>query len=397
MLDANATLKANQGYIIGLFTPEGYTRMKSIYFPPVESTEYSEGGGESKTTSISNWSDNLTCEPRHRGWNFTALPYISQFSSSTGGANDNASIMMGSQGDDYATSSTVYISIPDGGNSRTYTQVSAALATLYPFKPFFVQAIDPTDGQSHNDITLTYSKGGRTVDKLVARTASSKQPTIIVELQVANAEMSLSDNAGVLVSDRYTEKYEIGADLMKMYAADRKPQLFTCAINNEMMAYNALPDHLAQNIPLGIYLPNTDEYTISIIDYASQLSDAEAVYLLYNGEIVANLLYADYIVQVQQAGLINGYSLDIRRKQNTTTNINNLTDGAPIITIVDGQIVIQQLPDNAEVQIIDVLGRVLYQQANVPDIITFQAPATGVYNVVIITTEQQFTHKTIIR
>lgn len=305
--------------------------------------------------------------------------------------------MMGSQGDDYATSSTVYISIPDGGNSRTYTQVSAALATLYPFKPFFVQAIDPTDEQSHDDITLTYSKGGRTVDKLVARTASSKQPTIIVELQVANAEMSLSDNAGVLVSDRYTEKYEIGADLMKMYAADRKPQLFTRAINNEMMAYNALPDHLAQNIPLGIYLPNTDEYTISIIDYASQLSDAEAVYLLYNGEIVANLLYADYIVQVQQAGLINGYSLDIRRKQNTTTNINNLTDGAPIITIVDGQIVIQQLPDNAEVQIIDVLGRVLYQQANVPDIITFQAPATGVYNVVITTTEQQFTHKTIIR
>ena len=397
MLGANETLKANQGYIIGLFTTEWTGQMKSIYFPPVESTEYSEGSGESKTTYISNWADNLTCEPRHRGWNFTALPYISQFSSSTGGANNNASIMMGSQGDDYATSSTVYVSIPDGGNSRTYTQVSAALATLYPFKPFFVQAIDPTDGLPHDDITLTYSKGGRTLDKLAARTASNKQTTIVVELQVANAEMSLSDNAGVLVNNRYTENYEIGADLTKMYAAAHKPQLFTRTTNNEMMAYNALPDHLAQNIPLGIYLPNTDEYTISIIDYASQLSDAEAVYLLYNGEIVANLLYADYIVQVQQAGLINGYSLDIRRKQKTTTDINNLTDGAPIITIVDGQIVIQQLPDNAEVQIIDVLGRVLYQQANVPDIITFQAPATGVYNVVITTTEQQFTHKTIIR
>ncbi len=397
MLGANETLKANQGYIIGLFTTEWTGQMKSIYFPPVESTEYSEGSGESKTTYISNWADNLTCEPRHRGWNFTALPYISQFSSSTGGANNNASIMMGSQGDDYATSSTVYVSIPDGGNSRTYTQVSAALATLYPFKPFFVQAIDPTDGLSHDDITLTYSKGGRTLDKLAARTASNKQTTIVVELQVANAEMSLSDNAGVLVNNRYTENYEIGADLTKMYAAAHKPQLFTRTTNNEMMAYNALPDHLAQNIPLGIYLPNTDEYTISIIDYASQLSDAEAVYLLYNGEIVANLLYADYIVQVQQAGLINGYSLDIRRKQKTTTDINNLTDGAPVITIVDGQIVIQQLPDNAEVQIIDVLGRVLYQQANVPEIITFQTPHTGVYNVVITTTEQQFTHKTIIR
>lgn len=397
-LDASETLKAHQGYIIGLFTTEWQGQMKSIYFPPVENTEYTEGGNDAKTTYISNWSDNLNCEPRHRGWNFTGLPYISLFSSQNGdGTTNNNSLMMGSQTDDYATSSIVYVSIPDGGDSRTYTQVSAASVKLEPFKPYFVQAMDPTDGQSHNDIALTYSKGGRTLDKIQARSAASTQATIIVELVVTNADATLTDNAGVLVSDRYTEKYEIGADLMKMYAADRKPQLFTRAINNEMMAYNALPDHLAQNIPLGIYLPNTDEYTISIIDYASQLSDAEAVYLLYNGEIVANLLYADYIVQVQQAGLINGYSLDIRRKQKTTTDINNLTDGTPIITIVDGQIVIQQLPDNAEVQIIDVLGRVLYQQANVPDIITFQAPATGVYNVVITTTEQQFTHKTIIR
>ena len=396
-LDASETLKAHQGYIIGLFTKEWQGQMKSIYFPPVENTEYTEGGNDAKTTYISNWSDNLTCEPRHRGWNFTGLPYISLFSSQNGdGTTNNNSLMMGSQTDDYATSSIVYVSIPDGGDSRTYTQVSAASVKLEPFKPYFVQAKDPTDGQSH-DIALTYSKGGRTLDKIQARSAASTQATIMVELVVANQDATLTDNAGVLVSDRYTEKYEIAADLMKMYAEDRKPQLFTRAANNEMMAYNALPDHLAQNIPLGIYLPNTDEYTISIIDYASQLSDAEAVYLLYNGEIVANLLYADYIVQVQQAGLINGYSLDIRRKQNTTTNINNLTDGAPVITIVDGQIVIQQIPDNAEVQIIDVLGRVLYQQANVPDIITFQAPATGVYNVVITTTEQQFTHKTIIR
>lgn len=396
-LDASETLKAHQGYIIGLFTTEWQGQMKSIYFPPVENTEYTEGGNDAKTTYISNWSDNLTCEPRHRGWNFTGLPYISLFSSQNGdGITNNSSLMMGSQTDDYATSSIVYVSIPDGGDSRTYTQVSAASVKLEPFKPYFVQAKDPIDGQSH-DIALTYSKGGRTLDKIQARSAASTQATIMVELVVANQDATLTDNAGVLVSDRYTENYEIAADLMKMYAEDRKPQLFTRAANNEMMAYNALPDCLAQNIPLGLFVPEAGEYTISILEYASQLSDAEAVYLLYNGEIVANLLYADYIVQVQQAGLINGYSLDIRRKQKTTTDINNLTDGAPVITIVDGQIVIQQLPDNAEVQIIDVLGRVLYQQANVPDIITFQAPATGVYNVVITTTEQQFTHKTIIR
>ncbi len=397
-LDASATLKAHQGYIIGLFTTEWQGQMKSIYFPPVENTEYTEGGNDAKTTYISNWPDNLNCEPRHRGWNFTGLPYISLFSSQNGdGTTNNNSLMMGSQTDDYATSSIVYVSIPDGGDSRTYTQVSAASVKLEPFKPYFVQAMDPTDGQSHDDIALTYSKGGRTLDKIQARSAASTQATIIVELVVTNADATLTDNAGVLANDRYTENYEIAADLMKMYAEDRKPQLFTRAANNEMMAYNALPDCLAQNIPLGLFVPEAGEYTISILEDASQLADAEAVYLLYNGEIVANLLYADYIVQVQQAGLINGYSLDIRRKQKTTTDINNLTDGAPIITIVDGQIVIQQLPDNAEVQIIDVLGRVLYQQANVPDIITFQAPATGVYNVVITTTEQQFTHKTIIR
>ena len=398
-LDASETLKAHQGYIIGLFTTEWQGQMKSIYFPPVKNTEYTEGGNDAKTTYISNWSDNLTCEPRHRGWNFTSLPYISLFSSQNGdGTTNNKSLMMGSQTDPYATSSTVYVSIPDGGDSRTYTQVSAATTKLEPFKPYFVQAIDPTDGQSHDDITLTYNKSGRTLEKMPARAASSVRPTIVVEMCIANADASLVDNAGVLVSERYTANYEIAADLTKMYAADRKPQLFTrAANNNEMLAYNALPDPLAQNIPLGIYLPNNDEYTISIIDYASQLSDAEAVYLLHNGEIVANLLYADYTIPTQQAGLINGYSLDIRRRQNAPTNIDNIADGGPVITVVDGQIVIQQLPEDAQLYITDVLGRVLYQQANVPHIITFQAPVTGVYNVVITTAEQQFTQKTIVR
>ena len=69
-----------------------------------------------------------------------------------------------------------------------------------------------------------------------------------------------------------------------------------------------------------------------------------------------------------------------------------------MIVGIDGKIIIDQLPANASVQIMDVLGRVLYQQANEQqDIITFQAPVTGVYNVLITTTEQQFTHKTIIR
>jgi hypothetical protein len=397
-LEPDQTLKANQGYIIGLFTTEYSGQMKSVYFPPVESTKYSENAGSSKTTYISNWPDNLTCEPRHRGWNFTGLPYISLFSSQNGdGTTNNNSLMMGSQADDYATSSIVYVSIPDGGDSRTYTQVSAASVKLEPFKPYFVQAMDPKDGQSHNDIALTYSKGGRTLDKIQARSAASTQATIMVELVVANQDATLTDNAGVLVNDRYTENYEIAADLMKMYAEDRKPQLFTRAANNEMMAYNALPDHLAQNIPLGLFVPTAGEYTISILEYASQLADAEAAYLLYEGEIVANLLYSDYTIVASQRGQINGYSLDIRRKQHVTTSVDNLLDGGVVIVGIDGKIIIDQLPANASVQIMDVLGRVLYQQANVPEIITFQAPVTGVYNVVITTTEQQFTHKTIIR
>ena len=400
-LDASATLKANQGYIIGLFTTEWDGQMKSIYFPALDDVQYTESGDEAKTTYISNWyTDNMTTvEARHRGWNFTSLPYISLFENNTDdGVNNTSVIMGGNPEDNYATPSTVYVSIPDGGDSRTYTQVSAATAKLEPFKPYFVQAIDPKDGQSHNDITLTYSKGGRTLEKMPARAASNVRSTIVVEMRIANADASLVDNAGVLVSERYTANYEIAADLTKMYAADRKPQLFTrAANNNEMLAYNALPDPLAQNIPLGIYLPNNDEYTISIIDYASQLSDAEAVYLLHNGEIVANLLYADYTIPTQQAGLINGYSLDIRRRQNAPTNIDNIADGGPVITVVDGQIVIQQLPEDAQLYITDVLGRVLYQQANVPHIITFQAPVTGVYNVVITTAEQQFTQKTIVR
>lgn len=397
MMPANGTLKAYTGYIIGLFVPAAdEPLMKSVNFPPATESAYTEDAS-SKTTPITNWPDNLSAKPRHHGWNFTGSPYISLFGAGNEGEGlYNAQLTMGwtdalgnRQDEEH-----IYVSIPDGGNSNTYTQALASGVTIKPFTAYFVQAIDPTDGQS--PLNLTYSKGPRSLPKWAPARTAKTDALILTELDIANG--ALGDNTGVLVSNVYSAEYEIGDDLTKMYAAAQKPQLYTIDAHNDKMAYQALPDVLAHAIPLGIYVPQAGNYTLSLNRYVSRLEAAEAVYLLHNGAVVANLLQSDYTVSASAKGTISGYSLDIRRAPEVVTDIVPAAGDAPYIIARDGVLAIANLPADAIVQVYDVLGHQLLR-ADTPASATLQVPVpqTGVYTVVITTANGQQVLKTLLR
>lgn len=400
MMPEDGQLKAYTGYIIGLFVPAAdEPLMKSVNFPPATESAYTENAS-SKTTHITNWADNLTAEPRHHGWNFVGSPYISLFGSNNLGEGLNSTWVqmgwtdaLGNQQD----KDHIYVSTPDGGNSNTYTQAQASGVTIRPFSAYFVQAIDPTNGQS-NTLNLTYSKEGhRTLPEWApARAAADASPLILAELDIRCG--ALHDNAGVLVSDDYSTEYEIGDDLYKMYAAAQKPQLYTIDVHNDKMAYQALPDVLAHAIPLGIYVPQAGDYTLSLNRYVSRLEAAEAVYLLHNGAVVANLLLSDYTVSASAKGIISGYSLDIRRAPEVVTDIVPAAGDAPYIIARDGVLAIANLPADAIVQVYDVLGHQLLR-ADTPATATLQVPVpqTGVYTVVITTADGQQVLKTLLR
>lgn len=398
MMPEDGQLKAYTGYIIGLFVPAAdEPLMKSVNFPPATESAYTENAS-SKTTHITNWPDNLTAEPRHHGWNFVGSPYISLFGSDNNTQGEglyNTKVQMGwtdafgnQQDKDH-----IYVSIPNGGNTNTYTQALASGVTILPFSAYFVQAIDPTNGQS-NMLQLTYSKANRHL--LAPARVQNAEPLILAELDIRCG--ALHDNAGVLVSNVYSAEYEIGDDLTKMYAAAQKPQLYTIDAHNDKMAYQALPDVLAHAIPLGIYVPQAGDYTLSLNRYVSRLDAAEAVYLLHNGAVVANLLLSDYTVSASAKGTISGYSLDIRRAPEVVTDIVPAAGDAPYIIARDGVLAIANLPADAVVQVYDVLGhRLLQTDTHAAGTLQVPVPQTGVYTVVITTANGQQVLKTLLR
>ena len=399
MMPEDSVLKAYTGYIIGLFVPAAdEPLMKSVNFPPATESAYTENA-DAKTTHITNWSVNLSAKPRHHGWNFVGSPYISLFGSNNNTLGEglyNTQVQMGwtdalgnQRGKDH-----IYVSIPNGGNTNTYTQALASGVTIYPFSAYFVQAIDPTNNQS-NTLSLTYSKANRHLLASPARAAADASPLILAELDIRCG--ALHDNTGVLVSDDYSVDYEIGDDLYKMYAAAAKPQLYTTDASSEKMAYQALPDPAAHAVPLGIYLPAAGDYTLSLNRSVSRVASAEAVCLLHDGKVVADLLQTDYTLTAAARGTLSGYTLDIRRASKMPTDILPAAGDAPYLIARDGVLTVANLPAGAMVQVYDVLGRVLLRTTATEQSLSVPAAQTGVYTVLITTDNLQTVLKTLLR
>ncbi len=397
MMDANATLEAYQGYIIGLFGSDE-DEMKSVCFTPASTSNYTESA-DAKTTPIRNWGDNLTSEPRHHGWNFIGSPYISLFGSTEDGDGPNSthSLRMDYANAEGETKGTdqVLVSIPDPGDANTYTQAPAAATAIKPFMAYFVQAFDPADGASHT-LDLTYSKANRSLPEAMPRRAPAEDSlqNIYIELDISNG--TSRDNAGIQVGPAYSADYEIGFDLIKMYAAASKPQLFTRDAANNKMAYLAIPDEHAHHIPLGLYAPSAGDYTLSV-NSASQLAAAGAVYLLHQNHMVANLLQSDYSIHAPARGLVPDYSLDIRRVPDTTTNAEPANATAPHVVTLHRTLMIDNLPADAAVQVYDILGHLILSADATSAVMSVPVNAPGVYTVCITTDKSRFITKVIIR
>lgn len=406
-VEETATLKAHQGYIIGLFTTEWKDQMKFVYFTPTNTNPYREAGEDAKKTTIDSWytTNQATVAARHRGWNFTGSPYISRFGQSTAGQglNHTSLIMTGkpepenSDEPQYTTyTDNVYVTIPSPQGGKYYSHSVASGVELLPFTAYFVQAAD-VEGSTDTQRTLTYAKGNRALASAPARTPAATKQRVLVELLVT-APDGQTDNTGVWVDERYTPEYEIAADLGKMYVAGAKPQLYTLAANGDMMAYHALPDASAMNIPLRLYAPKAGDYTLTLNKRVSRLAGAERVELLYNNAVVANMMIQDYTITATNRGTVNGYSLSITRRADVSTAIDNITGTTITVIANDGYISVTDIPTDAQVSVYDMLGRLLAtQSANGQTVVNIPAVPQGVYNIVVGNNNGHTTIKTVIR
>ena len=405
-VEETATLKAHQGYIIGLFTTEWNNQMKFVYFTPTKTNPYRESGDDAKTATIDSWytTNQATVAARHRGWNFTGSPYISRFGQGAAdqgpGLNNTSLIMTGypepeySDVTQYPYSTDVYVTIPSTPGGKYYSHSVASGVELLPFTAYFVQAADVKDSKD-TQRTLTYAKGSRALPA-PARTPAATKQRVLAELLVT-APDGQTDNTGVWVDERYTPEYEIAADLGKMYVAGAKPQLYTLAANGDMMAYHALPDASAMNIPLRLYAPKAGDYTLTLNKRVSRLAGAERVELLYNNAVVANMMLQDYTITANR-GTVKGYSLSITRRADVSTAIDNITGTTITVIANDGYISVTDIPTDAQVSVYDMLGRLLATQpANGQTVVNIPAVPQGVYNIVVGNNNGHTTIKTVIR
>ena len=398
----NDKLNAYQGYLIALFdaSVQKPTDMRTIYFPPAEENTYTESGSDSKQTNVYSWNVNLTCEKRHHGWNFTGTPYISMFNPVAAGITDAdlSNVLMTGTWDpvenEYEENEHVYVSIPTPNGGKYYNQHLASTKELLPFMAYFVQTSDPTTDDETKQ--LTYAKGGRELPAAAPARAAATAQRVLVELLVT-APDGQTDNTGVWVDENYVPEYELAADLTKMYVAGEKPQLYTLAANNEKMAYNALPDGAATNIPLGLYAPIAGDYNLSLNERMSRIAGAESVELIYNNAVVANLLFQDYTITANK-GNVNGYSLCIRRRANVTTAVDNVTGSVITMIVNDGYISVLGVPTDATVYVYDMVGHLMeMQSANGNTVVNMPSVPQGVYNIVITNDKGSTTIKSFVK
>ena len=407
-MPSDRVLEANKAYIIGLYTTEWPGQVKNVYFPPYVATghdAYTESGVEAKTANIYNWTEGIDNNPaRNHGWNFVGSPYISMFNEETDGQglNKGSVIMKGKMneaGEITEDLDHVYISVPADADMMTYNQVLASSQTILPFTGYFVQAIDPTSG-SNETLELEYAKGNRTLDNPTLETperrATATRQRVLVELNVI-APNGDKDNTGIWVDDRYTVDYEIGRDLMKMYGEAGRPQLYSRAADNLAMAYIALPDEQAEYVPLELYAPKAGAYILKIDENTSMTAGAQSIELLYNNEVVANLFFDAYEIAAAKAGTIRGYAVRIRRIAQVTTSNEQI--GGQTVTIItnEGKMSVTNLPNDAVVSLYDVLGHRLAMRQAVDGVVNFEAPMTGVYNIVVESAVGQAAIKTVIK
>ena len=228
-------------------------------------------------------------------------------------------MITGSYEDDYADQDYVYVSLPTDANMKYFSQSLAGNTILEPFKAYFVQV----DGETDQTRTITYYKSDRTLNAAPRRARAAANNTR-VGFEVLFGSGEKIDNTGILLSDDYSIEYEIGRDLYKMTTSgDKKPHIWSLTPANEKMAYCALPMANAQNVPLGLYAPQAGTYTISK-DSHSDVSNVEAIYLLHNGEIVADLLFTSYELQADGAGNISGYAIRVIGRQDIATDLNHI-------------------------------------------------------------------------
>ena len=279
-----------------------------------------------------------------------------------------------------------------------------------PFTSYFVQ-VGGTDAASNNPATA------RSIEFHVAKSGLSsirrRAPEEIdvnhpiwygIEMIAPNAE---KDQTTLLISDNFTDDYDMMDDLVKMRGSYYKyynlPVLASRNAKDEL-AFNALPDSSAAvtGVPLNYYAAKAGTYTIRT-DSRYDLEEVKSAMLHdVTNNTWTDLLENNYEFYSDKGDNTNRFMLYVRveRKKapEVATGCDNLLDGQLSLIAIDRTLVLSGLTEDADIYVYDMSGKLLRgERANGNGIWRATVPSQGVYFVRVNSAGGQQTLRTIVK
>ncbi len=215
----------------------------------------------------------------------------------------------------------------------------------------------------------------------------SQTAPLFVGIRLSNGIKN--DETSLVISERYTEAYEIGSDLMKMIGYGDKPQVYTYDASTQYAFHSLNEAAAAKAQPLGVYLPAAGEYTFSMKSVLGENDkEVQALYLYdYETNTSINLMQEDYTFQTsQKVNTEKRFALSAILSPSTTTSLVSNTEQT--ITVSQEGVLQMRIEGVAAgdcVRIFNVQGQVVQQFTTAETTTLATVPASGIYVVEVTT------------
>lgn len=369
-LPNNSTISGGKGYGIGILDNTiGNHNKRTLRFTmnPIANWNKYEDGTNDRAITISPSKVNDATLKQHSGWNFVSNPYLHTYY--PGNANASSGLLTGHfdivdgkwtivQDE---TQVIPYLTFYDV-LSHDYYQTTAATGSIRPFSTAFVQVEDYSQLLFSNPIEAQNNAPVRA--RTIEETRITRTGLLLRENKDLREEGQVFrfDETGLVISNCYTNEYEVGADLVKW----QNPNCLHVYTLNEtyQLAFNALNEQTAKlPIKLGVSVPQNSSYIFSFDDRQYDSSELEALYLTdYDANVTTNLLENDYTCTISKGVNESRFVINaiIKAQEETPTDIETIsTNGLQVRTNLDGSITICSNETITGITVYDIAGRLL--------------------------------------
>lgn len=345
MVAPDAVLKKGLGYIFAL---PGEGKVKREFRFPMSNDVIADDLTNKTIASVYGYGcdkDYTEVRANHRGWNLIGNPYFMPYTSDI----ENP-VLQGEIVEDHSVepwdghykfkdpvNDLRYIVEPVNNGWSEYRQVAIADYSMTPFTCYFVQigGSNPTAEQG-----ILLDQGQVSGRSSIVRRARVEYEEVedthpvwcAVDLISPNGE---KDETTLLVSNDFTDDYDIMNDLVKMRGTYYQyPQITTKPVlasrNNEgEMAFNALPDaSAAAGVPLNYFASTGGEYTFAYNDKFGREEVKSVMLLDKQSNQWYDLMENNYSFSTNRIDDTERFVLSVRvERKKTPQSITEIEDG----------------------------------------------------------------------